>query len=64
LAGALLEATCAIIVSILEQEIRTHYSAASLQAGLVGHFTLAPVGTAKNLLTNRNKQGGKLDTFE
>jgi SP family sugar:H+ symporter-like MFS transporter len=27
-------------------------------AGLVGHFTLAPNGTAKDLLTKRNKQGG------
>ncbi|KAJ6606815.1 general substrate transporter [Mycena sp. CBHHK59/15] len=27
-------------------------------AGLVGHFTLAPAGTAKELLTHRNKQGG------
>ncbi|KAF9056071.1 general substrate transporter, partial [Panaeolus papilionaceus] len=30
----------------------------SIVAGLVGHFTLAPPGTAKNLLTARNKQGG------
>ncbi|KAJ7157287.1 general substrate transporter [Mycena filopes] len=27
-------------------------------AGLVGHYTLAPSGTAKELLTHRNKQGG------
>ncbi|KAJ7608721.1 general substrate transporter [Roridomyces roridus] len=27
-------------------------------AGLVGHFTLAPTGTAKELLTQRNKAGG------
>ncbi|KAF8240859.1 sugar transporter [Tricholoma matsutake] len=27
-------------------------------AGLVGHFTLAPTGTLKILLTSRNKQGG------
>lgn len=25
---------------------------------MVGHFTLAPTGTAKNLLTPRNKAGG------
>ncbi|KAF9486548.1 sugar transporter [Pholiota conissans] len=30
----------------------------SLIAGLVGHFTLAPTGTKKELLTKRNKQGG------
>ncbi|KAJ7665666.1 general substrate transporter [Mycena rosella] len=30
----------------------------ALIAGLVGHFTLAPTGTAQNLLTHRNKQGG------
>ncbi|KAF8529690.1 general substrate transporter [Hysterangium stoloniferum] len=30
----------------------------SLIAGLVGHFTLAPAGTALDLLTRRNKQGG------
>ncbi|KAJ6479188.1 general substrate transporter [Mycena vitilis] len=30
----------------------------ALIAGLVGHFTLAPTGTAKDLLTTRNKQGG------
>ncbi|KAF7347254.1 Hexose transporter 2 [Mycena venus] len=30
----------------------------ALIAGLVGHFTLAPTGTAKELLTHRNKQGG------
>ncbi|KAJ7292647.1 general substrate transporter [Mycena rebaudengoi] len=29
-------------------------------AGLVGHFTLAPAGTDKALLTSRNKQGGDL----
>ncbi|KAJ7146401.1 general substrate transporter [Mycena epipterygia] len=34
-------------------------AACALIAGLVGHFTLAPVGTAKELLTPRNKQGGK-----
>ena len=28
------------------------------QAGLVGHFTLAPNGTPKDQLTVRNKQGG------
>lgn len=28
------------------------------QAGLVGHYTLAPTGTPTSLLTNRNKQGG------
>ncbi|KAF8963897.1 general substrate transporter [Flammula alnicola] len=33
-------------------------AACSLIAGLVGHFTLAPTGTPKNLLTKRNKQGG------
>ncbi|KAJ7045135.1 general substrate transporter [Mycena alexandri] len=33
-------------------------AACALIAGLVGHFTLAPTGTAKNLLTHRNKQGG------
>ncbi|KAJ3574621.1 hypothetical protein NP233_g1641 [Leucocoprinus birnbaumii] len=33
-------------------------AACSLIAGLVGHFTLAPKGTAKELLTHRNKQGG------
>ena len=30
----------------------------ALIAGLVGHFTLAPVGTPQNQLTPRNKQGG------
>jgi len=30
----------------------------ALIAGLAGHFTLAPPGTAKSLLTHRNKQGG------
>jgi len=33
------------------------------QAGLVGHFTLAPQGTPQELLTSRNKQGGKLHAF-
>lgn len=33
-----------------------------LQAGLVGHFTLAPPGTLKTDLTPRNKSGGKLKT--
>jgi len=33
-------------------------AACSLIAGLVGHFTLAPTGTAKELLTPRNKSGG------
>ncbi|KAF9535704.1 general substrate transporter [Crepidotus variabilis] len=33
-------------------------AACSLIAGLVGHFTLAPAGTPKDQLTNRNKQGG------
>lgn len=28
------------------------------QAGLVGHFILAPPGTAQSLLTTANKQGG------
>ncbi|KAG6911265.1 hypothetical protein DXG01_002103 [Tephrocybe rancida] len=32
--------------------------ACSLIAGLVGHYTLAPVGTPKAQLTPRNKQGG------
>ncbi|KAJ1303078.1 hypothetical protein OPQ81_011279 [Rhizoctonia solani] len=32
--------------------------ACSLIAGLVGHFTLAPEGTAKELLTRRNRAGG------
>ncbi|KAK7680557.1 hypothetical protein QCA50_016339 [Cerrena zonata] len=30
----------------------------SLIAGLVGHFTLAPVGTPRDQLTPRNRQGG------
>jgi len=30
----------------------------ALIAGLVGHYTLAPTGTAKDLLTQRNKSGG------
>ncbi|KAJ7762317.1 general substrate transporter [Mycena maculata] len=30
----------------------------ALIAGLVGHFTLAPTGTAQALLTQRNKSGG------
>ncbi|KAJ7605077.1 general substrate transporter [Mycena polygramma] len=30
----------------------------ALIAGLVGHFTLAPTGTAKEFLTTKNKQGG------
>ncbi|KAF6765549.1 general substrate transporter [Ephemerocybe angulata] len=30
----------------------------SLVAGVVGHLTLAPTGTAKELLTKRNKSGG------
>ncbi|KAJ6541680.1 general substrate transporter [Mycena capillaripes] len=30
----------------------------ALIAGLVGHFTLAPTGTAQDQLTHRNKQGG------
>ncbi|THU85105.1 sugar transporter [Dendrothele bispora CBS 962.96] len=30
----------------------------SLIAGLVGHFTLAPTGTDRSLLTQRNKRGG------
>ncbi|KAJ7447249.1 general substrate transporter [Mycena latifolia] len=30
----------------------------AITAGLVGHFTLAPSGTAKELLSHRNKQGG------
>jgi len=30
----------------------------ALCAGLVGHFTLAPVGTPRDQLTHRNKQGG------
>lgn len=33
------------------------------QAGLVGHFTLAPQGTPQELLTSRNKQGGELHAF-
>lgn len=33
-------------------------AACAIIAGLVGHFTLAPAGTAKSLLTHRNKQGG------
>jgi SP family sugar:H+ symporter-like MFS transporter len=33
-------------------------AACSLIAGLVGHFTLAPTGTASVLLTPRNKRGG------
>jgi SP family sugar:H+ symporter-like MFS transporter len=33
-------------------------AACAIIAGLVGHFTLAPAGTAKDLLTKRNKQGG------
>ncbi|KAF8807875.1 general substrate transporter [Phlegmacium glaucopus] len=33
-------------------------AACSIIAGLVGHFTLAPTGTPKELLTKRNKQGG------
>ncbi|KAG6841720.1 hypothetical protein C0991_007606 [Blastosporella zonata] len=32
--------------------------ACSLIAGLVGHYTLAPTGTPKELLTPRNKAGG------
>ncbi|QRV92065.1 Sugar (and other) transporter [Ceratobasidium sp. AG-Ba] len=32
--------------------------ACSLIAGLVGHFTLAPTGTKKDLLTSRNRAGG------
>ncbi|PFH49826.1 hypothetical protein AMATHDRAFT_75996 [Amanita thiersii Skay4041] len=34
-------------------------AACSIIAGLVGHFTLAPANTAKELLTHRNKQGGE-----
>lgn len=30
-----------------------------IQAGLVGHFTLAPSGTPTDQLTPRNKRGGK-----
>ncbi|KAF8204226.1 general substrate transporter [Mycena galopus ATCC 62051] len=30
----------------------------ALIAGLVGHYTLAPTGTAQDLLTQRNKSGG------
>jgi SP family sugar:H+ symporter-like MFS transporter len=33
-------------------------AACAIIAGLVGHFTLAPTGTAKDLLTQRNKRGG------
>ncbi|KAG6812635.1 hypothetical protein H0H92_001718 [Tricholoma furcatifolium] len=33
-------------------------AACALIAGLVGHYTLAPVGTPKELLTARNKSGG------
>ncbi|KDR85500.1 hypothetical protein GALMADRAFT_218597 [Galerina marginata CBS 339.88] len=33
-------------------------AACSIIAGLVGHFNLAPVGTPKDQLTKRNKQGG------
>ncbi|KAF5352859.1 hypothetical protein D9756_006125 [Leucocoprinus leucothites] len=33
-------------------------AACSLIAGFVGHYTLAPQGTARELLTTRNKQGG------
>ena len=57
LVGALLEAVCAIIVGILAEECM-HKGSASLQAGLVGHFTLAPAGTPKSQLTSRNIQGG------
>ncbi|KAG5352739.1 hypothetical protein C0989_000784 [Termitomyces sp. Mn162] len=35
-------------------------AACSIIAGLAGHFTLAPTGTPKELLTSRNKRGGKL----
>jgi MFS family permease len=36
----------------------------ALVAGLVGHFTLAPAGTATALLTAKNKRGGEtLITF-
>lgn len=43
LTGAHMQAACAIIVI----------------TGLVGHFTLAPTGTANDQLTDRNKQGGR-----
>jgi len=33
-------------------------AACSIIAGLVGHFTLAPPGTAHDKLTHRNRQGG------
>jgi SP family sugar:H+ symporter-like MFS transporter len=33
-------------------------AACSIIAGLVGHFTLAPPGTDRNLLTPRNRRGG------
>ncbi|KAG6820153.1 hypothetical protein H0H93_004735 [Arthromyces matolae] len=40
------------------QNFYCHSNKRTLQAGLVGHFTLAPANTAKELLTRRNKQGG------
>ncbi|KAJ7784780.1 general substrate transporter [Mycena olivaceomarginata] len=56
LTGAVLEAICALVVCshlacFLRFLLRN-------KAGAVGHATLAPAGTAKELLTSRNKRGG------
>ncbi|KAJ7726395.1 general substrate transporter [Mycena metata] len=56
LIGAVLQAACALIV--IFNIISSNSIIFHCQAGLVGHFTLAPTGTANNLLTHRNKQGG------
>lgn len=57
LIGAILEGACSLIVRARIFRGDTS-DRSNPQAGLVGHYTLAPPGTAQSLLTPRNKHGG------